>query len=189
MEMMRTLKVLDTTAISAALFEVKSVDLLSRCCQRYVLLTSPTVMSELAASTRPNVWKGCERLISVERASDYDPTSLAATLAKRYLSLDEGELTAYLVALHRSVITGNQVVFVTDDGEMRRSAKKIAQNPLVTASLGSNFVVKDTGTVGLVLRMSEKGLLTDGEKAGIADDLATSTFRCTKQILDQLRFS
>lgn len=185
--MMRTLKVLDSTAISAALFEIESVDLLSRCCLNYDLITSPTVMAELAASTRSSAWNGYERLISVERVSDYDPTILAADLAKRYLSLDEGELTAYLVALRRSVITGDQVIFVTDDNAMRKNAKKVAQDHLVTDSLGSKFMVKDTGTVGLVLRMAERELLSDGEKVRIADDLDASTFRCDKQIIDKLR--
>lgn len=184
---MGTLKVLDNTAISALLFEIGAVDVLTRCHQRYDTLTSPAIMAELAASKRPEIWHDHMDKIKVEEPTEFDPTALAGELVKRYPSLHGGEISAYLVALRRSVVMGVPVFFVTDDMAMRRGAKRMAGDQLVTAALGSTFNIKETGTVGLVIRMAERGLLTTSEKRSIADDLANSSFRCSADILNKLR--
>lgn len=182
-----TIKVLDTTAVSAMLFEIGSVDVMSRCCQRYNVLTSPTVINELMRSRKGRKWTSIDSYLSTEDPTHFDPTKLVGELAKRYPELHEGELTAFLIALHRSAVRKEQVIFVTDDGAMRKKADKVAKDPIVASSLGSSFSVLRTGTIGMVLKMAERDLLTAEEKKGIAADLENSSFRCTSEILDKLR--
>lgn len=182
-----TLKVLDTTAISAMLFEVGSLDLMERCCQQYNLLTSQTVLRELERSKRAQRWKVADDKLQAEDPDVFNPAPLAAELAKRYPMLHEGELTAFLIALRRSVESEESVVFVTDDGAMRRKAPLVVKDSLVAAGFGTQFNLVQTGTVGLVVRMAARGLLSDVERKSVADDLENSSFRCSTQVLDQLR--
>ena len=83
---------------------------------------------------------------------------------------------------------GIENYIVTDD----RAARKIIERIGVEEDVDDIFGfpvgrINLAGTVGLVMRLHQRGLLSGEECSKIADDLENSTFRVTKGLLRRLR--
>lgn len=178
-------KILDATAISAFLYEIRSVDVIDRCRTVYELVTSREVVEEVmryqrsTSVSRMSLFGTAESLNSKELA-------LMNYLEVRYPALHRGELSSFIIAI-RYAKAEKSYYFITDDKAMRNSIEKILRDEQVIEMAGAKIIIKATGTIGLIIHLGEKGCLRKDERESIADDLLTSTFRCTPWLIQQLK--
>ena len=175
-------KVLDNTVLSAFRNDIHSVDVLTVLISEYPVVITDTVMSESMAK------KGGRPIPDdVGVVSSDEVEKAAARLGTRYKKLHGGECTAIAqsVLLTRD---GVENYIVTDDHAAREIIERIGVEEDVDDIFGFPVGrINLAGTVGLVMRLHQRGLLSDEECSMIADDLEDSTFRITKGLLRRLR--
>lgn len=117
------IKVLDATTLSAFLFEIKSMDVLSRCGTTYDLTTSQEVFGEISKSKRVSNGTPFHKVVQAVTLNP-DEIKLMNYLENRFPSLHRGDLSSFITALRYSK-KGSPCYFVTDDKAMRASIDKI----------------------------------------------------------------
>lgn len=175
-------KVLDNTALSAFCNEIRSVDVLAVLTSEYPVVITGAVMEESMAKTggRP-----IPDIVGIMTSDDVEKA--ASMLRKRFVRLHIGECTAIAqsVLLTRS---GVENYIVTDDRAARETIERIGNSVNVDDVFGFPVGhINLAGTVGLVIRLYQRGLLSGEECSRIADDLEGSTFRLSQRLLKMLR--
>ncbi|MDK2891414.1 MAG: hypothetical protein PWR21_2046 [Methanoculleus sp.] len=187
MALLKTTKILDNTVISAAINEIKAVDLLSICNENYAMVTSMEVFHEACGGSRHRVTKEYQIEIR-DKAKDQKFTQIISYLCDRYPYLHEGELSAFTLALLDYACSGESYFFVTDDRTMRRRIDEIIASPQITNVCQmqiQNF--NHTGTIGLIRRLYQKRCLSNEEIDEIIANLRESTFYITEELLNELK--
>lgn len=185
-----TTKVLDNTFISAALREITSVDLITKCSQEYNLITSKEVFKETNAGFQEELVKKVYNYIKVVPINE---TKIFQTLfpymKDRYPFLHDGEIATFLLAIIFHVKNGGKCYFVTDDKKMREIAKSIIDgkdNLFLNKikRLGFKKIeIGITGTVGLIIRLCKKRVISKEEASKITEDIRNGTFRITEELI------
>lgn len=175
-------KVLDNTALSAFRNEIRSVDVLAVLTSEYPVVVTGAVMEESMAKTGGRQIPDVVKIMSSDDVED-----AASKLRKRFVGLHIGECTA----IAQSVLLtrcGVENYIVTDDRAARNTIERIGESVNVDDIFGFPVGrIKLAGTVGLVIRLYQRGLLSGEECSKIADDLEGSTFRVSKGLLKKLR--
>ncbi len=187
MALVKTTKILDNTVISAAINEIKAVDLLSICSANYPLVTSKEVFYEACRGSLRQI-KNEGQIEIRDKAKDQKFTQIISYLRDRYPYLHEGELSAFTLALLDYACSGENYFLVTDDRAMRRRIKEIITSPQITTVCQTqiqNF--NHTGTIGLIKRLHQKLCFSNEEIDGIITDLRESTFYITEDLLKELK--
>jgi len=185
-----TTKVLDNTVISAGLKEIKTINLIERCIKRYKLVTSKHVFEETLKGFSNPIIKNCYSEIEVHEINEETFNFLLDYLERRFPYLHRGELSSFLVALLKYAENGKPYYYVTDDNKMRNKIPKILNDPVLKSKLKNPITPENfnlTGTIGLILRLKYRGLISKEEAKKIADDLENSSFRVTPELLKKLR--
>lgn len=176
-------KILDNTVLSAFRHDIRSVDVMGVLASAYPVVVTDAVASESEA--RPG---GAMMPDAIGTVSSRAVEEASGRLMARFRRLHRGECTAIALSVllsHEGI--GNYLV--TDDGGARRVIGRIGADLDVDYIFGFHVEpISLAGTVGLVMRLRSKGLLSSDECAMIADDLENdSTFRVTRELLDSLR--
>ena len=175
-------KVLDNTVLSAFRNDIRSVDVMSVLTSEYPVLITDAVMAESVAK------KGGRPIPDIVKTMSSDDIEEAASKRrKRFVNLHIGECTAIAQSMFLTK-SGVENYIVTDDGTARRVIESIGTSINVDDIFG--FPVENVnlaGTVGLVMHLYQRGLLTKEECSMIADDLEDSTFRVPRCLLKRLR--
>ncbi len=188
---MTVTKIVDNTVITAALSEIKCVDLFSVCSNVYHLATSSEVYSEASDGFDSQTLSGICGLFRIfDKTSDHDYAALFTYLQNRYPYLGLGEISSFLVALLEYEMQNREYYYVTDDGRMRKVIGSLKKNAdaLFIKHLGSTITrFRDTGTIGLIIRLCQKGKLSKARIDDVANELERSTFRLTPVLIKQLK--
>ena len=175
-------KVLDNTVLSAFRNEIHSVDVMTVLTSEYPVVITDAVMTESMAK------KGGRPIPDMVRImSSNDVEEAASQLRKRFIKLHIGECTAIAQSVYLTK-GGVENYIVTDDGTARKIINSIGGSINVDDIFG--FPVRKinlAGTIGLVIHLYQRGLLTGKECSRIADDLEDSTFRVSRHLLKMLR--
>ncbi|GEM_PF-694958 len=187
---MKTSKILDNTVISAFLKEIPSVDLFEKCNSEFHLITSEKVHSE--ASKFFSKDKIAYSHVKVVKVKTRKAKRLLEYLKNRFPYLHEGELTSFVVCLYKYKLQNKKYFYVTDDLRMKKvisqifsesDLKKYYDKTMGSVDDSFNF----TGTIGLIIRLCEKGRISDLEILKIINDLRSSTFYVSEKLLKRLR--
>lgn len=183
-----SIKILDNTVLSVSLNNINSIDLLEKCMQRYNLATSQEVYEESEKGFDIKILEQCfKRIIIHDLRNDIKYNMLLDYLIRRYPYLHKGELSSFLIALLIYKLKGKSYYYVTDDGKMRKTLNKIIKNKEFLEKLNATKMsFNATGTIGLIKRLKEKGILTKKEIECIYIELENSTFRATPELLRDL---
>nr|WP_300999239.1 DUF3368 domain-containing protein [Methanoculleus sp.] len=184
---MKTTKILDNTVISAAINEIKAINLLSICSASYALVTSLEVFHEACGGNLHQVKKDGQIEIQ-DKTKDQKFIQIVSYLRDRYPYLHEGELSAFTLALLDYACSGESYFLVTDDRAMRRRIDEIITSPQITSVCQmriQNF--NHTGTIGLIKRLYQKRCLSNEEIDEVIANLRESTFYITEELLKELK--
>lgn len=184
-----TTKILDNTVIVACLGDIKSVNLLELCASQYNLVTSKEVHVEtMRYPDQEVVGKLYERITVKDKTPNSQYQTLLAYLETRYPYLHRGELSSFLLALLEYEFTAKKYYYLTDDRRMRNTIAKIIEDPIFSQILGKKIVnVTYSGTLGLIRRVYDRGLLTPTQLEQIIEDLQKGDFYMTPHLIDYLR--
>lgn len=184
-----TTKILDNTVISASLKEIGSINLIAKCLERYEVVTSIEVYEETTDGFENSKIKECYKKIQVFDLSKHHLfVVLIEYLSDRYPYLHKGELTSFLVALIDYELKNKEYFFVTDDNKMKRVVSVIFDDELFLPKLSEKSInFKITGTIGLLKRLCERKVITKEDIEMIIEDLKTSTFYLTPELIYYLR--
>lgn len=184
-----TVKILDNTVISASLKEISCLNLLERCSIRYQIVTSQEVYEESERG-----FKGAFLLISgdsmqIQNLSGNDLyVHLLNYLETRYPYLHTGELSSFLLALLAFELKHLKYYYVTDDNRAKKFIQGIHEDKYFIRQVGIDFgKINVTGTIGLIRRLKDHGIINSQEINQIISDLETSTFYVTPELIKYLR--
>lgn len=183
-----TTKVLDATTISVGMGDIRAVDIIERCASTYTLTTTREVRGEIERGfAHDRVGQTFSHIpLSSVRSPEYG--TLLAYLQSRFPFLHTGELSSFLLALFNYELEGEPYYYVTDDWAMRKAIRKILNSDRLIEIVGKKIPsLRVTGTIGLMMRMHERGVLSGHEIGRIADDLETGTFRISEELLQRMR--
>ncbi len=183
-----TAKAVDTTVISSSLREIRSVDLLNITTRVYDVFTTRDVHRELEAgfgSTRMEPLAASIHVVDIEHERAED---ILKWLERRHPYLHRGELSSFLLAIVNFGLHGIPCYYVTDDGAMRKKARNILIEDRFIELLGEEPPpFQMTGTVGLLGRLFERGMIGPEELGNVIEELRNGTFRVSRRVLDHLR--
>ncbi len=182
-----TTKIIDNTVVSASLKEITCINLIAKCLEKYPISTSIEVHEETKEMFSQKM--DCYKKISVYDLHDNKLfIVLIEYLSNRYPYLHKGELSSFLVALIEYELKSKEYYFVTDDNRMKKVASKLLQDELFTAKLTKKPAkLNITGTIGLLKRLCQRGVLTKEEISDVVIDLQKSTFYITPELIKSLR--
>lgn len=184
-----TTKILDNTVIIASLKEIKCIDLIKKCSERYKMCTTIEVMEECKEGFENTTFQKYRDLINIQNlTTNKEYAAIAEYLLERYPYLHIGEISSFLLALLKYELNNISYYFVTDDNKMRKVVANIHKDTLLSAKLEydiSSFNI--TGTIGLIKRMYERGVISKEDVKKIIDDLKNSTFYITPELIKYLR--
>ena len=184
-----TTKILDNTVISASIKEIKCIDLIKKCLERYNIVTSIEVYEETSRGFGEQTITTFYKKITVYNLRNNKLfLILLEYLEDRYPYLHKGEISTFLIALLEYELKKRKYYFVTDDNRMRKVIKKIFDDSLFKRKLRSNVSkFHITGTIGLIKRLYERGILSRADIEMIIEDLKNSTFYLTDDLIKYLR--
>ncbi|HNR44658.1 MAG TPA: hypothetical protein PKH80_05780 [Methanofastidiosum sp.] len=184
-----TNKILDNTVISVLIRDILSCSIIEICSQVYPLVTSKEVFHETSKYPDKNKVSKIYTMIKVlDNEGDTNYKKLLAYLESRYPYLHKGELSTLLVAILNYELVGRKYYYVTDDGRMRKTLPKITQDTLFLDILGKSLnKINLTGTIGLIKRLFDKGMISPEEIESIIVDLGKGDFYITPELLNHLR--
>ncbi len=183
-----TVKVVDTTVISASIKEIHSIDLLGLTSAVYDISTSGDVLEEVEKGFDEGTMEHAFELTRVVKVGCDEYHPLMSWLETRYPYLHRGELSSFLLAVLEYGQRGVPCYYVTDDGAMRRNVRKILiEDRFIELLGGEPPSIGMTGTVGLIGRLYERGMMTSKELRDVMEELRSGTFRVSKPVLDHLR--
>lgn len=178
-----TIKILDATVVSTATLCTPSLNFLTRCGD-YDLRITPEVQGEL---------EGCRTSICREGLRAMGPKHpnyrrILEYLQARHPNLHMGELSSFLHAYLEC--QDEPCYFVTDDLLMRKKIAEIVEDPMFIDLSGVRpWHLRHTGTVGLIVRLVEKGFISREEAGRLHADLKDSHFHASARVLEPLRQS
>lgn len=186
---MATNKILDNTVISAAVNEIKSLNLISISSKAYPLKASSEVYDEISRGIPEDNFEEITQHIEKIDCNVYgNYRELFDYLSARYPYLHEGDISSFLLALLGHEVTGKKYYLVTDDLRLRKKIPEILELEKVRDLLKMNIEKMNvTGTIGLIKRLCEKGFVKHETMERIIKDLENSTFRITAELLKELR--
>lgn len=173
------IKIFDTTFLSAADHEMVGIDLMPIVCSCYNSIIPKGVYSECESYV--------DKSIKVFTTDDERFNSANEYLKRRHEGLGPGERTTMITSLF---LTENGIdnYIVTDDLLARRLIEKLHLDLQLVQIFGHSLMpIKSTGTIGIVLRLHDHGLLTNNDLCNIANDLEKSSFRVRPDLLDILK--
>lgn len=176
-------KVLDTSAVSVMSRNIMCTDLLSILEDNYEVVVTPGVIKECSA------YEGSDLGISTGGAQVLDDQrmdGIVQTIRMRYPMLGSGECASMAASL---ILTAEGIpnYVVLDDNKARKVASTVGNLPEIEAVLGKDLVLNITGTIGMVLHLREKGLISEKDKQDIGYELERSDFRISRELLGLLR--
>lgn len=183
-----TSKIFDATVISAAMGEITSFNLIERTSALYGIYTTQAVREEIERGyTSWNVEEIFKEITVIDETNGIFEASLE-WLERRYPYLHRGELSTFLMSWIVFDGGGRPYYYVTDDGVMRRKVGKILKDEKLIELMGRSISkINITGTVGLIGQLYRRQVITGNEMNGVIEELRTSTFRVTEDVLDHLR--
>ncbi len=186
---MPTSKILDNTVISAAINEIKSVNLIAISGSIYPLKMSSEVYDEICAGFSGKRLEIIEKYIEkIDGRRHEKYQSLFEYLSKRYPYLHKGDISSVLVAILEYALQESDYFLVTDDSRLRKKIPEILQLEKVKECLDREIEsLNYTGTIGLIRRLCEKGIISESELETIVYDLKNSTFRVSDELLEELK--
>lgn len=180
------IKIFDNSAISSMGKEIISVDLLQIVKSRYEVFTTDAVVIECNNSEDDKLIRSIEGL---PIASERDGKFLKITeLIKRIdFRLGPGEIECIASSIMMTQ-HGIENYVVIDERLARRIVSKLHTNPELTKIVGSTVPpINYTGTLGIVIHLRKKGVLSKEKCQNIAYDLESSNFRITDELLSLIR--
>ena len=186
---MPTNKILDNTVISASVNEIKSINLIAISGSVYSLKISSEVYDEISVGFSRERLETIEKYIEKIDGKKYEKYErLFEYLSKRYPYLHKGDISSVLIAILAYALQGLDYYLVTDDSRLRKKIPEILQLEKVKESLGMEIDrLNYTGTIGLIKRLCEKGVVSPSELENIVYDLKNSTFRVNDELLEELK--
>lgn len=183
-----TTKILDNTTISVFLKDICKIDLLAKCLQRYTIATSIEVYKETKKGFPQSTLNQFYKNVTIHDLNDNRKfIELLTYLKNRYPSLHEGEISSFLISLLLYKEKGERYYYVTNDKEMRKTLHKMKNNKTFLQKIGWAFnTFNITGTIGLIIRLVKKDILTRDDIIDISYDLENSGFRITPALLEKL---
>jgi len=184
-----TTKILDNTVISASIKEITCLDFIERCSKIYPVETSLEVFRETERGFNKittNKRFRCIRVIDLRYHGQY--RSLLNYMKNRYPYLHDGEISSFLLALLEYEKKNKEYYYVTDDQSMKKVVTNLKNDNLFYQSSGfmiSRFFI--TGTIGLLRRLLDKGIISKKEIEDIIKDLRNSSFYLTTDLINYLR--
>lgn len=185
---MTTSKILDNTAISAFINEIRSIEMIEVCRNEYILVTTDCVQRETSERfSRETIDINYKNINVFRKTGDKKYDQALDYLVNRYPYLHEGELSAFLLALLDYELTGNPYFFITDDRKMREKICEIISSEVFLKIIGEaihNYHF--TGTIGLIKRLCQKGWFSEDDIKLIISDIKNSTFRISDKLIGEL---
>lgn len=184
-----TTKILDNTVISASIKEITCLDFIELCSKIYHIETSLEVFHEANRGfnrVATNKRFGCIRVIDLRDNEQY--RSLLDYLKSRYPYLHDGEISSFLLALLEYEKKNKEYYYVTDDQSMKKVVTNLKNDKLFYQNSGfmfSRFFI--TGTIGLLRRLLDRGVISKKEIEDIIKDLRNSSFYVTTDLINYLR--
>jgi predicted nucleic acid-binding protein len=179
-----TVKIADNTLISAAINEIKSIDILEVCCGIYRFFATSEVYKETAEGFDTKKVEKVFKNIEIDNTVNQE---LVSFLGNRYPYLHQGELSSFVLAIYKHNSEDEKCYYVTDDRKMRETIENILEDDHIRNQIGMNMDdFNYTGTVGLIRRLGKKRVLSKGDLNKIAEDLRYSSFRVTDTILESI---
>jgi predicted nucleic acid-binding protein len=183
-----TTKVLDNVIIIASIEYIKCVNILEKCNSCYHFVTSKVVYEEYIAKNANADIDTFNKFITIQKMDEnkqYD--ELLDYLKNRYNNLHEGELSSFLILLLEYTLKGKDCYYITDDQTAKKVFLNLHNDKLFIKKLGTSFnKVKITGLVGLIIHMHDKGLLAEGYSKKIKNDLKSSAYYISEDLLSML---
>lgn len=177
-----TIKVVDSTFVSAAISEIKSVDFLKVSCDIYRFFATDEVYEE---TTKGFNLKRVEKAFENIEIDNIVNRELISFLRNRYPYLHQGELSSFVLAICKHNMEDEKCYYITDDKKMRETIEDILKDDYIKNQVGMNMNdFNYTGTVGLIRRLGEKRILSREDLRKIVEDLRDSTFRVTDTVLE-----
>jgi len=183
-----TSKILDNTAISAFISEIRSIEMIEICRKEYLLVTTDCVQKETSERFSREIIDINYKNINVFKKTGNKTYDQALDhLVNRYPYLHEGELSAFLLALLDYEMPGYPYFFITDDRKMREKISEIVSSEVFLKIVGKSIhEYHFSGTIGLIRRLCQKGCISEYDIKLIISDLKNSTFRITDKLLGEL---
>ncbi len=184
-----TTKVMDNTIISTSLKEIKCVNLIKKCSERYTIATSYEVYLESCKGFSETLLKELYKTVVVRNLTDDKRYILLIDyLQTRYPYLHSGELSSFLLALLDYELNRKEYYYVTDDNKMKKVISKMGEDDLFSEKIGSPIKTFNvTGTIGLIRKLYENGSLSTEDIERIIEDLKNSTFYITPDLISYLK--
>ena len=185
---MTTSKILDNTAISAFINEIRSIEMIEICRKEYLLVTTDCVQRETSKRfSDATIIMNYKNINVFSKTGEKKYDQALDYLINRYPYLHEGELSVFLLALLDYELMGNPYFFITDDRKMREKICEIISSDAFLKIVGRS--IRDyhfSGTIGLIKRLCQKGCLSDDEIKKIVSDIKNSDFRISDKLIGEL---
>lgn len=177
------MKILDTSVISAAGKNIRSIDLIKMASDEYVVAVTKAVKEECGDYVDGGL---TELADSCETVDDPRISAIAEIIRSYRDVLGSGERTVIAASL---ILTSENVpnYAVLDDRKAREFARNAGSIPEVKSALKGEFRINVTGTVGLVKHLCDRGIMTKKQSQDVAFDLEMGDFRISRELLDLLR--
>ena len=185
---MTTSKILDNTAISAFINEIRSIEMIKICRKEYILVTTDYVQRETSERfSQETIDINYKNINVFRKTGDKKYDQALDYLVNRYPYLHEGELSAFLLALLDYEMTGSPYFFITDDRKMREKISEIVSSEAFLKIIGEDIHgYHFSGTIGLIKRLCQKGCLSENDVKLIVSDIKNSTFHISDRLIGEL---
>ena len=173
-------KLVDSTFVFVMKNDIKSVDLFPKVCSRYKLLSTEDVKSEATKTVFP------EEYVEIKSFASDDYESIKDAIFRRRPQLHRGEISTIAASI---LLTekGFENYIVTDDGDARRWIDHFSSYTMFWKKIKhSPIKLKYAGTVGLIRRLRDYGVVSLDECKSIEIDLRNSDFRVSKELFELL---
>lgn len=173
-------KLVDSTFVFVLKNDIKSIDLFPKICSRYKLLSTEDIRSEATKTVFP------EEYVDIRSFPSNDYESIKDAVFRRRPQLHRGEISAIAASI---LLTENGIenYIVTDDDIARKSIELFSSDTMFWNKIKHRPVkLSYTGTIGLIRRLRDYGVLSLNECKSIETDLRNSSFRATEDLFKLL---
>lgn len=185
-----TIKIVDNTFISACIAEISCINLLNITSEHYAISTTSEVYQETVNGFEMNFLKEAYDIIDVFTLDHDKYHELKEWLENRYPQIDTGEISSFLLALLNYAIKGGSYYYVTDDRKMKKIILKLNKDLIFMDKLGIEFNMENfnvTGTVGLIIRLISKQIISKDYVEPIIIDMENNGFYMDNTTKNHLR--
>lgn len=183
-----TTKIMDNTVISASIREINSIDLIKVCSSKYYISTTPEVFNETRIGFNKTLINRIYSFIELHEIKGKDYEDLLKWFEVRYPYLHRGEVSSFLLAVLEYAQKSRRYYYITDDNKMKKTIKSLLKDEHLIEKIGTRLTKFNiTGTIGLIIRLKENGLISGKEMENIIKDLNSSSFYITPELIEELR--